>query len=65
MLLAPCLICLFLPFSCQAHVERSIGLIFKECKRTAAGIHAEVECWEFGGGTSPILFCEPTTVSLH
>jgi hypothetical protein len=44
MLLATFFICPDMPFSCRAHVERSIGLIFKDYERTVAGIHAELEC---------------------
>ncbi len=41
--LVPFLIYLDMPISCQVHVERSLGLIFKDCKRTIAGVQAEME----------------------
>jgi hypothetical protein len=53
--LVPFLIYLDMPITCLVHVERSSGLIFKDCKRIIAGVQAEIERWEFGRGTPPIL----------
>jgi hypothetical protein len=63
--LVPFLIYLDMSISGQVHVERSSGSIFKDCKRTIAGVQAKMERWEFGRGTFPTLFCKPTTVSLQ